>query len=1154
MPSGVAQEVSVMGGPSQRERSESFLLALSDRLRRLEDPLAILEEAAAALGSHLEVSRAGYAEVEADGNTFVIERDWTDGTLKPGAGRRTIASFGEQVVAMLYRGETQRIEDARSDPRVRVEDQAAFKEMSIVAAVTVPLVKDDRLVAMFSLQKSSPRHWSHEEVQLIEEVAERTWAAHERARTAARLRDSEAMLAFLLTLSDRTRSEADAGVILAITAEMLGTHLKLARVTYGEVDAEAATLTVSHAWGEDVPDAGGTYPLSTFGETVMSYHYAGQTFVTENAAVDPRIEPEGRAFAADMRCGAAVTVPLSKGGMMTSLLSVQDSNPRRWRDWEVRLLEEVAERTWGALQSAGAEARLKESEAQLRLLADNMAQLAWIADGKGAVYWYNKRWYEYSGAAPERMAGDAWAEFIHPDDLAGAQQKIFEALERGEAFELVLRFRGHDGSYRPFLTRVQPERSPAGEVVRWFGTNTDISEQLEAERASAFLLSLADRTRQLGNPHEVLAAGNELLGVHLGSNRVGYAEVDVMDPDVVEVLHTWTDGRVQSVEGRHHFPDFGAQNVALLRSGQAYVLDDAADPLKLSLEDQPAYAAMEIGAAISVPLMKGGRLVAVLYVHQIRPRDWTDTDVQLVREVAERTWATLQHARAEERLRESDALLAAFMANAPVGMYLKDEQGRYVLANAGMERIFGRPPQEALGRTATELFGEALDQKILDQDAVALMEGRAQVAEQHSPGTEDGSWTMVIRFPVDLGAQGKRIGGFAIDITEQKQAEAELARSREALYQSEKLTALGSLLAGVSHELNNPLSVVVGQSTMLEEDAEGSLYAARAAKIRTAAERCARIVQAFLAMARQKPPERTRVDVNAVIKAALELTDYGARTAGIIVERDLAPGLPLLDGDADQLHQVLANLFVNAQQALQDQPGERRLRVVSRPGAEPGMIELEIADSGPGVSPEFRRRVFEPFFTTKPAGVGTGLGLSFSLGVVEAHGGTLELLEPEKGAAFRLTLPAAPGQIENSNERQGGDPRAQAGRGHALVVDDEPEIADMLAELLEGAGYRVRIADSGVTAQRQLAVRDFDLILSDLRMPDLDGPGLHAWIRANRPNLLSRIGFVTGDTLGPSAASFLASTDRPCLEKPFTAKALRRFVEQVAGSASSEAA
>jgi PAS domain S-box-containing protein len=1136
----------------QRARSETFLLELSDRLRRLEDPLAILEQAATALGSYLGVSRAGYAEVEGDGDTFVIERDWNDGSVKAGTGRRSVASFGSDVVAMLYRGETQRIEDARTDPRVRPQDRAAFKEMAIEAAVTVPLVKNGRLVAMFSLQKSSPRSWSDEEVRLIEEVAERTWAAHERARTAARLRDSEATLAFLLALSDRTREETDAGVILAITAEMLGQQLALARVTYAEVDAAQESIIIAHAWGDNVPDAGGTVPLATFGETIMSYHFAGRTFVTEDLSSDPRATEGARAFASQIRCGGAVTVPMIKGGRMTAALSVQDTKPRRWRDFEIRLLEEVAERTWGALQRAAAEERVKESEAQLRLLADNMAQLAWIADATGSVYWYNKRWYEYSGAAPEHMAGDAWAEFIHPDDLAGAQQKVGEALERGEAFELVLRFRGSDGSYRPFLTRVQPERSAGGEVVRWFGTNTDITERLEAERTSAFLLELGDHMRSLADPSDVLATTNRMLGEQLGASRVGYAEIDSTG-DYIEVAHDWTDGDVQSVVGKHPFLAFGEQNVGELRAGRIFRLDDWADA-RITPDLLPVYKFMQIAAAISVPLIKQGRLVAVLSVHQSQPRAWTEGEIALIREVAERTWAALEHARAEIELKRSQALLAAFLQHAPVGMYLKDEEGRYVMANSGMERIFGRPAAEAIGRTAEELFDGELLAKIASQDEVALRDGRAQVAEQHTPGTEDGSWTLVIRFPVDLGARGKRIGGFAIDVTEQKKAEAELVRSREALYQSEKLTALGSLLAGVSHELNNPLSVVVGQSTMLEEDAEDSPFAARAAKIRIAAERCARIVQAFLAMARQKPPERTRVDISAVIAAALELTDYGARTAGIVVERDLAPGLPMLDADADQLHQVLANLFVNAQQALQDQPGERRLRVASRRGAAPGTIELEIADTGPGVSPEFRRRVFEPFFTTKPAGVGTGLGLSFSHGVVEAHGGKLELLDAEQGAVFRLTLPAGYEQGEVSPAVASEDPAAGATRGHALVVDDEPEIADMLAELLEGVGYRVRIADSGVTAKRQLAARDFDLILSDLRMPDLDGPGLHAWIRAHRPHLLQRIGFVTGDTLGPSAAQFLASTDRPCLEKPFTAHALRRFVEQIAGAVGSEAA
>jgi CheY-like chemotaxis protein len=331
---------------------------------------------------------------------------------------------------------------------------------------------------------------------------------------------------------------------------------------------------------------------------------------------------------------------------------------------------------------------------------------------------------------------------------------------------------------------------------------------------------------------------------------------------------------------------------------------------------------------------------------------------------------------------------------------------------------------------------------------------------------------------------------------------------------------------------------------LLEEDAGNSRLAERAAKIRRAAERCAKIVQTFLALARQKPPERRRVDLNAIVSAALDLTGYGMRTAGIDVVCELTPGLPMLDADGDQLHQVFANLLVNAQQALHETDHPRRLTIATRRAARPGMLEVEVADNGPGIPPELRRRVMEPFFTTKPQGVGTGLGLSYSLGVVEAHGGQLELVDTADGAVFRVTLPAVeeapPGPTPDGAVAV---PAASAGR--ALVVDDEPEIADMLAEILEGQGYRVRIAASGEDAKAQLAVRDFDLVLSDLRMPGIDGPTLYAWVRAERPHLLPRFGFVTGDTMGPAAVRFLAESGVPSLEKPFTPKGLRNFVEKV---------
>jgi two-component system NtrC family sensor kinase len=213
---------------------------------------------------------------------------------------------------------------------------------------------------------------------------------------------------------------------------------------------------------------------------------------------------------------------------------------------------------------------------------------------------------------------------------------------------------------------------------------------------------------------------------------------------------------------------------------------------------------------------------------------------------------------------------------------------------------------------------------------------------------------------------------------------------------------------------------------------------------------------------------------------------------------------------------------------------------------------VEVADNGPGVRPEVRRRVFEPFFTTKPQGAGTGLGLSFSLGVAEAHGGSLTLADRDEGAVFRLTLPAAETVADIAAPVVYA--HGEEACGQALVVDDEPEVAEMLAELLEGMGYRVRVADTGASARHQLQARDFDLILSDLRMPDVDGPALHAWIAAERPHLLARLGFVTGDTLGPAAARFLAKANRPCLEKPFTAQALRSFVGRVRKAPEGQAA
>jgi len=659
---------------------------------------------------------------------------------------------------------------------------------------------------------------------------------------------------------------------------------------------------------------------------------------------------------------------------------------------------------------------------------------------------------------------------------------------------------------------------------------------------AGFGVELSGRLRHLSDPIDILQAAAEALGRHLGASRVGYAEIDPTG-DTLVVERDWTDEGIATIVGRHPLSIFGTDVITSHARGETWIMADAGSDPRIENERRSLYRDLSLVAAITVPLVKNDRLVALLSVHQKTPRVWTPAEAELVEDVAERTWAAVERARAEAGQRESRALLAAIMENAPIGIYLKDVEGRYVVANAEMARLFGRPVSEVLGRTAADMFGKDYAAPILAWDREVLESERTIAVEEHLPGAESYEWTLVMRFPVRTSADAPlRVGGFNIDITSQKRAEAELKRSREALYHSEKLTALGSLLAGVSHELNNPLSIIVAQTTLLEREAEGTAHASRAQKIRKAAERSARIVQTFLAMARQKRPERRRVDINEVVLAALELADYGLRTAGVRVTSNLAEALRPVSGDPDQLHQVLVNLLVNAQHALQERPDPRELAITTRMVGD-GWAEIDVTDNGPGIPADIRRRIFEPFFTTKAQGTGTGIGLSFSLGIVEAHGGSLQLADTDQGATFLIRLPAGAASTEEAEPVAAAETRPRAATG--LVIDDEPDLAEALADLLRMEGYEVDHAVSGREAQERLRNRDYDLVLSDLRMPDLDGPALFDWIARERPALVERIAFVTGDTLSAPAVRFLARTGRPFIEKPFTPASLRQLLEEL---------
>jgi PAS domain S-box-containing protein len=455
------------------------------------------------------------------------------------------------------------------------------------------------------------------------------------------------------------------------------------------------------------------------------------------------------------------------------------------------------------------------------------------------------------------------------------------------------------------------------------------------------------------------------------------------------------------------------------------------------------------------------------------------------------------------------------------GIVLTDTADRIVDANPAMCQLAGRSLEALRALRLSEV--------------VPAVPASARTTPTDTAGdrellTGDGSRRQVVLSGGSL--DGKLHFTVVQDVTERRRLQAHVA-------QTEKLAAMGELLAGVAHELNNPLAVVVGNAMLLQEMAPAGPLAERAQRVAGAGNRCARIVKNFLALARQHPPERQPISLNQVVRDAVEFLGYALRVADVEAELRLETHLPALWGDPHQLHQVVVNLISNAQQALRGSPAPRRVSVTTRLAA--GRVFLEVADTGPGIPQEIADRIFEPFFTTKPVGQGTGLGLSLCRGIVEDHGGTIQALTGTgSGALFRIELPMS-------------EPRGASGpvvavepptvrNAQILVADDEIEVAQVLAELLALEGHTVDVVANGVEALDRMALTDYDLVLSDMRMPELDGPALYGEVARRRPGMERRFVFLTGDTLGPDTAAFLERAGVPSLGKPFVLAEVRRVV------------
>lgn len=369
----------------------------------------------------------------------------------------------------------------------------------------------------------------------------------------------------------------------------------------------------------------------------------------------------------------------------------------------------------------------------------------------------------------------------------------------------------------------------------------------------------------------------------------------------------------------------------------------------------------------------------------------------------------------------------------------------------------------------------------------------------------------------------------------------DLKIAREQLTHAERVSLIGGLVAGVAHEINNPMTGIIGYAEMLMNDPGVPLQARRDAEsILQQALRCKAIVKDLSAFARKQAPAKAPVDLNALILECLKLDSHQLRVGGVHVESDLDGALPAVHVDRQQMSQVLLNLIINARQAMLSRPEGRMLAVRTRTVG--GQARVEVEDNGPGVASENLKHVFEPFFTTKPVGEGTGLGLSVSQGIIASHGGRIWAENrPEGGARFIVELPLA--DALNVPVAAGGG-SAPVLRGFAdgmriIVVEDDTAVRRILCRMLESLGATIESFSDGIRAKDRLKAGGFEWVFCDVRMPKMTGLELYGECRDGLGG--ARWVFVTG-SIGVETLQGLEESGCAVLRKPFTKDELEKIL------------
>ena len=718
---------------------------------------------------------------------------------------------------------------------------------------------------------------------------------------------------------------------------------------------------------------------------------------------------------------------------------------------------------------------------------------------------------------------------------------------------------------------------PAG-VLAIVVETTEAVRAAEALRASEARLRFLDRlgkqTAAIPDADDILAITTRMVGEELGVSICAYGYMD-SDQDGFTIRGDWYAEGSQSIVGHYHLADFGDLAVTNLRAGGPLVIND--NSTDIPPEAAETFRSIGIGATICMPLVKDGRLTALMAIHHRERHRWTGEELAMIREVTDRSWAHVERVgidaelrstagrlrdlneTLEQRVEERSAALERSQTQfrllvqgvTDYAIYMLDDQGHVTSWNAGAERIKGYAPEEIIGRHFSSFYEEQDRAAGEPQRALETARRERRFAAEGWRVRKDGTRfraSVVIDAIHDDAGNPVGFAKITRDVTERDEALHELELAREALFQSQKMEALGQLTGGVAHDFNNLLMAIHSSLELLRKRNENDPHALKLLdNSLLAADRGAALTQRMLAFARRQDLSTEHVGIEDLVAGVMDLLQRSLGPAFTIATH-FPSDLPAVTADIHQLEMALLNLAVNARDAMEGggtitiSAADRTVAAGTIPDLEPGRyVRLTVADQGSGMDAETLARAADPFFTTKGVGKGTGLGLSMVHGFAQQLGGALQVESaPGTGTHAHIWLPISEGDAVETPIESVPVASGQAQRRRILIVDDDAIILMNTAALLEDLGHQVIEAGSGEEALALLGEHtDIDLIITDQAMPGMTGSQLIATVRGDRPDLPIILATGYGET--PSDASHAVHR----LGKPFGQKELQNAVRAV---------